>query len=166
MGVRQMLDENPKLAAAAAGGAIILAVVLVWALGTGGDSTASAGPVGQAFFSVDDGQNWFAGDASQIPPFQKDGKQVFRAYVYKCADGKPFVGWLGRYTPQAKKQIESVYANPPEKRNPLVIAQLELDSLEVKRPGQTTWIKRSDPGANDLMMPRCPDGNYAQPVMP
>ena len=167
MGVRQMLDENPKLGAAIAGGAVIAAIAVALVLRTGsGDSSTSAGSVGQAFFSIDDGQNWFADDASKIPPFQKDGKEAFRAYVYKCADKKPFVAWLGRYTPQAKQKIESIYASPPEKRNQLIIAQLELDALEVKRPGQTTWVKRSDPGANEVMMPRCPDGSYAEPVTP
>jgi len=65
-----------------------------------------------------------------------------------------------------KQQLHSLYARPPEQRNPLVIAQLELDGLEVKAPGQSEWLSRSDPRAADLTAPRLPDGSFAEPVLP
>ena len=93
-------------------------------------------------------------------------KQALRALVYQCADGKPFVSCLVRYTPLAKRSLEAIYARQPEIHDSLEIRQLELDGMEVKAPGQTTWLKRSDPRAAPMVMPRCPDGSDAQPVVP
>jgi len=166
--LRQSLNQNPKLAVVlAAGGILIALLAAVWALWPGnGLASANTGQPGQVFFSSDDGKTFFADDPSKIPPFEKDGKQVYRAYVFRGADGKPFVSCLARYTPQVKQQLQAIYARPPEQRNPMVIAQLELDCLEVKAPGQSEWLSRSDPRAADLTMPRLPDGSYAQPVVP
>ncbi|WP_428940315.1 hypothetical protein [Fontivita pretiosa] len=168
MSLRQSLNQNPKLAVAVAASGILVAILAaLWALSPGnGVATASAAQPGQVFFSSDDGKTYFADDPSKIPPFEKDGKQVYRAYVFKAADGKPFVSYLARYTPEVRQQLQAIYARPPEQRNPMVIAQLELDGLEVKAPGQSEWMSRSDPRATELTMPRLPDGSYAEPLVP
>jgi hypothetical protein len=146
---------------------VIVAVVTAWALWPDRDTAAApGGTTGQAFFSTDDGKSWFADDVRSLAPFQKDGKEALRAYVFKGADGKPFVSCLARYTPAARKELEAIYARNPEKPNPFITNQLELDGMEVKAPGQSTWLKRSDPRAAELLMPRLPDGRAAELVLP
>jgi hypothetical protein len=167
VGVRQWLSQNRKLALAIVAGTIILTVASASLIWRGSDrSGASASGPGQAFFSIDDGKTWFADDVKKLPPFETDGKQTLLAYVYKCADGKSFVACLARYTPQTRAQLAAIYARGGNQPDPLILRQLETEGLEVKRPGQSTWLKRSDPRAAELTMPRCPDGSYAQPVLP
>jgi hypothetical protein len=168
VGIRETLNENPKMTAGGVVGVVIVSVAVAWALWPDrGDVTASGELPAQTFFSIDDGKNWFADDIKKVPPFEKDGKPALRALVFQCtADGKPFVSCLVRYMPQTQQTLEAIYARPPEQQNPMEIRQVELDGMEVKAPGQATWLKRSDPRATALIMPRCPDGSEAQPVSP
>jgi hypothetical protein len=166
VGTRQPLNKNSKLLSALAAAAIVVAAVVAWALWPQrAAKTAPGGTPGQAFFSTDDGKNYFSDSAKNLPPFQKDGKEALRVYVFKGADSKPFVSCLVRYTPTAKKELESIYARS-EKPNPMITNQLEMDGMEVKAPGQTTWYKKSDPRAAELLMPRLPDGRHAEMVLP
>src|SRR5439155_4684546 len=130
VGVRQLLNQKPAVAAAVAGGAIIVTVAIAWAVwpGRGGDGDARDRPA-QAFFSSDDGKSWFPDDARKVAPFQKDGKEVLRAYVYKCADGKLFVACLARFTPRAKSELEAIYARGTDQQHDLIIRQIELEGM-------------------------------------
>src|SRR6267154_2521014 len=98
------LSENRYFRKAVVGGLflVILAFIVFQTHGRGDVATAS----GKAFFSVDDGKTWFPDDAKNIPPFDKDGKQAVRAFVYRCADGTTFVNYLQRYKPEAKHVLE------------------------------------------------------------
>ena len=162
------VDQHPRIAIGASGAAVVAAIALAWASWPrgGGAAVAVEGP-GRAFFSADDGQTWFADDAARIAPFEKDGKEALRAYVFRCGAGEPFVAALARYTPSARKELEAILARRGDREaNPLAIRQLELDGLELKAPGRPGWIKRSDPRAAAFMSPRCPDGSPAGPVEP
>jgi hypothetical protein len=163
---QQLSRTNPRLLIALV--AVILAAGgVVWSLWPDRSAAkAPAGTPGQAFFSVDDGKNWFSDSVRNLPPFQNDGKEALRAYVFKAADGKPFVSCLVRYTPSARKQLEELYARNPDKPNPMITNQLEMDGMEVKAPGQTTWLKKSDPRSADLLSPHLPDGRQAEMVVP
>jgi hypothetical protein len=163
---RQLPKTDPKLLIALAA-VIVGAGAVVWALWP--DRSAAKGPVGtpgQAFFSIDDGKNYFSDSVKKLPPFQKDGKEAFRAYVFKGADGKPFVSCLVRFTPDTKKQLEAIHAQNPEKPNTFMINHLEMDGMEVRAPGQTNWIKKSDPRSAELLNPRLPNGDQAEMVVP
>ena len=41
-----------------------------------------------------------------LPPFDHDGKQAVRAFVFRCEGGKPFVAYLLRYKEGSQNQIE------------------------------------------------------------
>ena len=167
MATRQLPKKNSILLTALAGGALIVAAVAAWALWPNhGGGPSHGGTPGQAFFSTDEGKNLFSDSVRNLPPFQRDGKEALRAYVFKGADGKPFVSCLVRYTPEAKKQLEAIYARSSEKPNPFITNQLELDGMEVKAPGQNAWFKKSDPRAAELIMPRLPDRSHAELVLP
>jgi hypothetical protein len=104
----------PSGVAAATGiAALLLAVLFTTAGGCDGTRSAARKPPRQ-FYSNDDGATWFAADASNVPPFDHDGKVAYRARVFKCGTGAPFVSHLERYAPEAKKKLEAMYAKNPQ----------------------------------------------------
>jgi hypothetical protein len=86
-----------------------------------------------SFFTVDDGKTFFAASSDNIPPFDYKGRQAVHAYVFEC-NGKRFVGYLERYTPEAHNAILA------GKRTP----QIERFGRELKRPGDAKWVKSGD----------------------
>jgi hypothetical protein len=142
--------------------ALVLTVGVVLFFLRGG-TEAGTGAASQLFFTVDDGKNWFRDDARKIPPFNKDGKEAFRAHVYQCSDGKQFVAYVERFTPAAKAALEAGNASNglPGLPSPNVSA-----GVEVKRPGQAEWVKRTDRRALAIMTPQCPKGGNVELVFP
>jgi hypothetical protein len=167
MGVRQWLNQqNRMVVLAGAVGIIVIVVACLTVLQRGsnrGDGgRAEDGGAAKAFFSIDEGKTWFREDARKIPPFTRDGKEAVRAYVYKCDDGKEFVGFVERYTPELKRKLEAADANGGGDGPMLDAAK----GIEVKGPGQASWIKQSDTRAMAIMTPKCANGEPAQMVTP
>jgi hypothetical protein len=164
VGVREALNRNPKLACGIAAGALL--ATLIYLLLTREREDTAAVPAGQAraFFTTDDGKTWFTDEVRKVPPFSKDGKEAVRVYVYKCPDGKQFAAWLERYTPPSKKQLEAMQARaenaPPD------LVPFGAPEVEIKPPGQSNWIKSSDPRAAAIMTPKCPAGGEPELVIP
>src|SRR5947207_1875801 len=81
-----------------------------------------------------------------LAPFDKDGKQAVRAYVFRSANGKVFVNHLERFKPDAKQAIEraskpdpkQTTAGPPKHLSAMQSAY--TGGREVKRPGDEKWI--------------------------
>lgn len=163
MGIRDSLNQqNGKLIAAISCLAIVAAMFLIFRPGSDGGNK-SGDDVPLAFFSTDDGKTWFSDDARKIPPLNKDGKDAYGAYVYKCPDGKEFVAFLERYTPDAKRKREALLASGEQNAAPILDAS---KGIEIKVPGQTTWVKQSDPRAAAIMTVKCADGGFATTVLP
>lgn len=151
-------------------------LIALWKILTG--DFPPAGAVGEidvvteAFYSTDDGKTWFVDDAEKIPPFDKDGKPAYRVYVYRCADGKPFISHLERYTPEAKKKLEEIVAKGPDADvDPGVMEMIYMNGVEVKDPGtgDKGWVKQSNfDRAAKITTPACPDGttDTLEPVLP
>ncbi|HEV2295217.1 MAG TPA: hypothetical protein VGR35_15295 [Tepidisphaeraceae bacterium] len=121
-----------------------------------------------AYFTTDDGQTWFADDINKIPPFEKDGKPAYRVYVYRAADGRQFVSHLERYTPEAKEKMEEAMRPGGGGADPVLMDEVMLDGIEVKKPGDKEWVKQSDPRAAKAMELKAPDGKTEEiePVVP
>ncbi len=144
MSLRTKLNDNPMLT-----GGIIVAIIVIlvgyWVIrGMGG-----SGPVRptHAYYTVDDGTSWFSGSADEIAPFQHDGKPAVRAHLYKCADGKEFVGYLERYTDQAKAVLDQFKADRAAGKqitNSQAVAAAEMGGKQVKRPGDKDWVGGGD----------------------
>jgi hypothetical protein len=164
MGIRESINQqNPKVVLGGTVGVlVIVATLLVLYLRSGGDAGGGQAGPPQAFFSIDEGKTWFTDDATKLPPFSKDGKNAFRAYVFKCGDGKPFVAFLERYTASGKKSREAAEA-PGAERVPLLD---QSAGVEVKAPGESNWVRQSDSRAMAIMTPKCPNGERAQMVLP
>ena len=92
------------------------------------------------FFSDDDGATWFIDDNTRIPPFDHDGKPAYRAEVFECGSGKPFVAYLEKFTDAKKQQIQAELADHPEN-----LPGLLQTPMEVKKPGDPKWLSPDAP---------------------
>jgi hypothetical protein len=160
--------------------AAFVLIGLVWASAfsgascdKGAASQRAPSPTSSAkeFFSDDDGKTWFVEDAAKLPPIDHNGKPAYRAKVFKCAGGKPFVGYLERYDPRDKQRFEEAAHAAESSGGSLMPGVTVAGSPEIKKPGDPEWV-RLTPETNEkysrIMQPRCPGGSTAaaQPVLP
>jgi hypothetical protein len=118
----------------------------------------------QAYYSVDDGKTWFAENDGKIVPFDYNGREAVRAHVYRCGKGKPFVGFLHKFSDQARKRLEAFRNDPANagRRPPPDI----MNQMLVKKPGGE-WVPESDRRrAGDIKNVRGPNGEDAVEVFP
>jgi hypothetical protein len=110
----------------------------------------------EAYYSIDDGATFFADSNTLVPPFEYDGKQAVKAQVYSCGQTK-FVGYLIRYTPAAKSQLEAA--------NGVGVGAIRAAGTEIKAAltGDQGWINSNARGANGIYAVRCPDGSSNVP---
>jgi len=149
--------------------AAILAAGIIWLVTTTGKTTPNDALQYQlAWFSTDDGKTWFADSADNLPPFDKDGKPANRAYLYRKSGGQPVVVFLERYTPNALSQLNDL--KKPTGRPPEIGLRERIIAVgvEVKKPGDQSWINVSDPRAAGVMRPRlsATDNTALEPVLP
>ena len=159
MGIRESLNKNPHITTGVTIGIISIALIFIlWQI-FGGESVPK--PITQMYYTVDDGQTRFVDDAQKISPFDKDGKQAVRVYIYSC-DNKStnFVAYLERLTPAAKKRIETARAATPNPNQPPTVDVdfIEAEGTEVKKPGETKWVKRNSVDGSKITSITCPDG--------
>ena len=157
MGIRETLNENPRLTTGITAGIIVVVFALIFWSSGGSASPESGGMGSKVYFTEDDGKNYFAVDAKNIPPFQHDGKEAVRARVFKCG-GKTWVNHLERYTPEGKKKAEDFYGSGKMSKDPTMLESIQRYGMEVKAPGDAAWVKLSDPKAIKIMEPKCPTG--------
>ena len=165
MNLRPMSNPKPWLLAAL--GALLLAGLAVAFLPAGGAGRAAGA---KAFYTVDDGKTWFAADAGKIAPFEQDGRQAVRTYVYRCADGTEFVNHLEQFKPEAKRALEAARpgADGQSRPNKAAVQAAYTGGRQVKRPGETKWVGAGNfQAAARVTAVRCPDGgSQAAPVEP
>lgn len=162
MSIREKLNQKPSVAVGVSSVIIIAAVVLIllqlW-------PRTPQGVTSQAFFTDDDGASFYRDATSNIPPYDHNGKQGVRAYVYRCGR-EQFVGYMERYTPEAHKIFEEqIKAGRAPTMNADMIGH---QNVEVKKPGQGDWVKLSGPKPklNEIFKITCPDGTKAEAVIP
>lgn len=161
MGIRQKLNQNSAATSGAAAALIILAlVVVVWQAWPRNTKDPN-----RAYFTVDEGQTYFVDDIRKDPPFDKDGKVAVRAQVVRCGRDKPFVAFVERFTPEAKKYIAEMEAKG--KGSSVSRGDLSFNGAEIKRPGETEWIKWSDRRVSEITTVHCPNADtVAVPLWP
>ncbi|HEY1685624.1 MAG TPA: hypothetical protein VGG19_12730 [Tepidisphaeraceae bacterium] len=103
------------------------------------------------YFSADDGKTFFSASSDNIAPFDYQGHAAVRAYVYECHDGgQKFVGYLERYTPEARQAELDNKAT----------AATDLYGKQYKKPGDKTWVNSGDfKAAASVADVKCPDGS-------
>ena len=161
--LRALANEHPRLAIGAIGVIATIAVGLgARSLLGGGDSIRAAGE-NEAFYSVDDGQSWFADKADRLAPFEHDGQTAVKAIVYRC-DGHAFANHLERYTPEGRAAAEKL-RSPQGRPDGRAMGLLSGAGKEVKRPGDGEWVSAASPrAANAVTTVRCPEGHDASPT--
>ena len=165
MGVRELIKGKQGAVVALAVVMIVGAGIAIFLQMRGGASGGGSA----TYFTIDDGQNLFVDTNAKLPPFEKDGKQAVRAHVFECG-GKRVVGYLSRYTQEAKaalaeaKSYQGTGKPPPNAR---ALASIGTTGLEVKRPGDAQWVKQGDVArATRIRTFRCPDGSTPAEVYP
>ncbi len=118
----------------------------------------------QAWFSVNDGQTYFPETDRQVVPFDYDGRQAVRAHVYRCGSGKPFVGFLHKFSEAARKKLEEFRSNPANnnRRPPPEL----MSQLLVKKPGGEWVPERDRIKAGEIKNVRGPKGEDATEIFP
>jgi hypothetical protein len=163
MGIREALNRRPKVAVII--GVVLCAVaipMMIWA-----NSSGVPGRASESYYSDDDGKTFFPDDIDKLYPFERNGKQAYRAYVYECKDGKQFVSYLARYTAAAKAKIPELEKNTKDPEALGQANQLRSTAIEVKKPGSDQWFSQlSAQGSEIAAHPTCADGSTAQQVMP
>lgn len=158
MSVRSTLNSHPMITA----GAILLVIVLAgyFAYSTTATSRPKVLPM---FLSTDNGATWFESMTGELPPVkQPDGKIAVRVYLFKCEDGKTFVGYLEKYTDEAKTLLDEARTNKG-KPNMAELPKLQAAAtrgLLVKRPTDKNWTS----AASDVRNVTCPDKSRAVAV--
>ena len=164
MGVRKMLNQRPAIGVVAAVGMFVIAgmVLLVWA-----STRGTPGRVGQVYYSDDDGKTYFADSVDRIYPFDHDGKQAYRAYVYQCGNGQPFIGYLARYNEAAVARLGELKGKESDANVAAEIAQVRATGIDVKRPGDAQWTPLFGAAGEAIAQhPICPDGSTAKLISP
>jgi len=158
MGIRETMNRNPRITLGAITALVVVAVgfVVVQVMGSR-RAFPTASP--DDYFTTDDGKTFFAASRDNLPPFDYQGKEAVHAYVFECpGSGKRFVGYLERYSAEAHKKLLATKAADPG---------IQMNGRELKKPGDSTWVKSSDLKAVDKVTDvRCPDGKPAEPVEP
>jgi len=157
MGIRERINDNRGATIGVIVGVIVLAVGLVVMQVMAGRKTfKSALP--DLYYTADDGKTFFAANSKNVPPFDYQGKPAVKAYVFRCPDGKQFVGYLERYNESARKLIVAGKGT----------IDTQVFGRELKKPGDAKWVKSGDNAAvakvTDI---KCPDGKTdPEPVEP
>lgn len=165
MGIRQSLNESRPLALLAT--ALILSASLVlifwyWHV------APAASFANRQFFTDDDGATWFIDDGTRIAPFDHNGKQAVIARVFKCKDGTMFVGYLEKFSDDAKARIESARQQGPSAHGgAYAMPAGQFNGLMLKKPRGAEWVRDIDPEAKAVKQFSCPDGSKDfEPVIP
>ena len=88
--------------------------------------------VTEAYYSDDDGQTYFKDSVYKFPPFDHGGKTVVQAVLAE-SNGHRFVGYLMRYTPQAREKLQQKYDGAMKNGLPLQRTRAGFYELYLRR---------------------------------
>jgi hypothetical protein len=160
VGLREKMNENPKIATGATIGIVGIALILiVWQLM--GLHNPTGAITNSKYFTTDDGKSYFKDSDDKIAPFDKDGKTAYEAYVVSCDGGKtPYVAALLKYTENYKKVFNGTVGGGSISGTG-ILYRTPLTPDDPKN-----WYPRENPKGALLANPTCPDGTLAGPVVP
>jgi len=155
MGVREHLNKTPLLLGGVGVVILVGALVAIWRQLQGPSLSAGA-----TYYTADEGATYFEDNPKLLVPIERDGKEVVRAHLFRCGDGKPFVGFMQRFPPDMKAVLQKVNARKPSDPPP---SPQELGVLmqppEIRRTGTKEWKRGTEvAGVMDVLSNKCPDG--------
>ena len=134
MSIRDQINKNPLpwlIGLAVVVGAVLLFVFLP------GDQSGTSGYRPAAFFSDDDGQSYFIDRPDEVPPYEREGKEVVSAVIARDkTTNEEFVLYLAKYDPAVRSEATAFQdAGAAGPAPPMLI----------KRPGDEEWVVNQDP---------------------
>ena len=157
MSLREKINQNSTVAAVVA--VVVLAIVLLIIVWPGGPS-GPGGASGQYFFDLTTNEP-FVAPIDALPPIDSPsgGKDMGVRAVYMtcggCGEDERFLGWLERYTPQAKQLYLKTVEDNKSRENQMapgqVVAQSLPNGVEMRGPDGGPWISRRSPQAKQIM---------------
>jgi hypothetical protein len=157
VGIREKLNENPAITTGATLVIVLIAVIfIVWQLIPHNPPIAT-----KDFYTDDDGATYFTDDIKLVPPFDHNGKEAVRARVFQCPGSGKFVGYMEKYSPNAKKQLDAAMSKPATQGPPAFDPMLEANLINgrlIKKPGEGKWVNQQDPTFQKIVDVHCPDG--------
>jgi hypothetical protein len=166
VGIREKLNEKPAITTGVTIGIIVIAFAFILYQVFGGDGSSVTIP--DQFYTVDEGATRFTDDPSRAAPFQHEGKEAVRAFVYTCDENKTsFVGYLERLSPEAKKKYDALPATSADSPPSLEADTIMSEGSEVKKPKVGKWVKRNSAEGEKITNVTCPNNTgVAQMVEP
>lgn len=163
MSFRETMNKNSSLTTI--GAVLVIVVVLGLIAWQFWPSGYKKGGYTELYYTNDDGKSYFAADRlTNIPPFDKDGKQAVQAQVVRCGSGKAFVGFMTRFSEPAKKALEE--AKSKGQLTPELLTGYATQ-VEAKQPGQSEWVGWQKMGETGVGNITCPDAMTSpKPVFP
>jgi hypothetical protein len=155
MGLRESINERPGLSVAVAGVGVALVAVVAIAQLHNGHSVPLPQFATQAFYTTDDGATQFPDDINKVAPFDHDGQQAVRAWVFTADGGKhQWVQYLEKYSADAQAQL----ARQQNARESGIVQRADPIALGiyVKRPGPGKWIRLADAKSSEITRPIAP----------
>jgi len=145
MGVREDLNNNKKLGIGV-GIAIVAVGIVALAIQMGGGRTDAVVAAVNAFYTDDGGASFFRDDVCRISPFDHNGKQAYRADVFRGADGRQFVGLIYRHTDSGRKEMQGYLPNKSKDSDGAARRSLEQRAMQVKlvKAPETAWVLNDD----------------------
>lgn len=177
MGLRELVERQKRFVIPIVIIGILVCAFFAWRTSR---TVPRTGVVERVYFSDDEGKTYFAEDIDKGYSFIRDGKTAFRAFVYRCGSGEPFVGALARNAgatasdqhdvppPSTGIPEEAVPATGPVVTKPLTPTSGpsgQSNSIELKKPGTDQWFLSGSAEAQALISSVCPDGKPT-PVLP
>lgn len=119
----------------------IIALLISTLLPTLGDTDA---PTFENFYTTNDGADWFDGaadDPEMVPLREHDGATAVRTHAFRCDDGTEFVGYLERFTLEAKQLFVRLRAGDALEGGNIGAAIMTAQfGREVKQPGESERV--------------------------
>jgi hypothetical protein len=138
--MREFLEKRPWIG-------LTLSLLMVLAAGYAvinflGGSSAVEPEVG-FYFTTDDGKTKISMPRQSVPPVMVDGKEAVSIFLFTEDGGLTSrIGFLQKYTPEAKSVIESGLAKG------MAISEASMSirdhQILVKKPGETEWVSKTD----------------------
>jgi hypothetical protein len=132
MEIRAKLKEHSKVVVAISLVVVAVAFVICHSTRRLTDGVVPPTPVVMAFYTTDDGRTFFSDVSDKPTPFDHDGRQAVKAYIY-TTDGRT------RWVQCLEKQDGT-------------------GGLLVKRPRDTQWVSSTDPAAAQIREPKPKNG--------